>query len=144
MGERADQIEQNINRSRNDLTGNIQELEQKVKSAFDWKTQLEDRPMLLLGIAFGGGILASALLPSGRRRHRRYSDEPTPKTTRNGATKSADTLREKSKQTFDRYDALKGALISVAASRLGGVVGDLLSGYKNEVRRAKQATSSSD
>lgn len=65
MGERTDQIEQQINRTREDLGENFNELEQKVKSAFDWRTQFEERPMTMLAIAFGGGVIASALLPLG-------------------------------------------------------------------------------
>ena len=55
MGERADQIEQQINETRNELSENFNELEEKVKSAFDWRTQFEERPVTMMAVAFGGG-----------------------------------------------------------------------------------------
>ena len=75
MGERTDQIEHQINRTRGELNENFSELEQKVKSAFDWRTQFEERPMTLLAIAFGGGLLASAILPSRGSRRKRHREQ---------------------------------------------------------------------
>ncbi|MGB8321610.1 MAG: hypothetical protein WCE52_01490, partial [Candidatus Acidiferrum sp.] len=71
MGERADQIEQQINRTRDDLTENFYELEQKVKTTFDWRSQFEERPGTMMAIAFAGGLLLSALLPARPPRHQR-------------------------------------------------------------------------
>lgn len=137
MGERADQIEQQINRTREDLGENFNELEQKVKGAFDWRTQFEERPMTLLAIAFGGGVIASALLPSRSFRRRRYIEERR-EYRRSEPTKETSTDNGKRGNSSEGVDALKGALITVAASRLGGIVGDLLSGYRDELRKARQ------
>ena len=76
MGERADQIEREINRTRDDLSGNFHELEQRVKTTFDWRSQFEERPGTMMAIAFGGGVLLSALLPTRRSRHQRRSSHP--------------------------------------------------------------------
>jgi hypothetical protein len=46
------------------------------------------------------------------------------------------SLRETSNQNHT-MNAIKGALLSDAASRLGSVLGDLLSGYKEEVRNGR-------
>ena len=64
MGEKPDQIERHIQHQRSELEENISELEDKVKSAFDWRTQFAERPALMLGAAFIGGAVLSALLPS--------------------------------------------------------------------------------
>jgi hypothetical protein len=45
--------------------------EEKVRNTFNCRAQFEERPMTLLAVAFGGGVLASALLPSGSRRRGR-------------------------------------------------------------------------
>lgn len=71
MGERADQIEQEIKRRRGELNENFSELEEKVRNTSDWRAQFEERPMTFLAAAFGSGLLASALLPSRGRRRRR-------------------------------------------------------------------------
>jgi hypothetical protein len=138
MDERADQIEQDIHKTRADLSDNLNELEEKVRSTFDWRTQFQERPMTMLAVAFGGGILVSALLPSRRRR---YIDRRTNRArddVRATKDKAAATTNGNTKQVNESFDALKGALIGVAASRLGGFVGDVLSGYREEVRKARR------
>ena len=54
MDQRPEQIEQHIRHQRSELEDNFSELEEKVKGAFDWKTQFEERPGLMLGAAFVG------------------------------------------------------------------------------------------
>ncbi|MGB9447342.1 MAG: hypothetical protein WBR26_20255, partial [Candidatus Acidiferrum sp.] len=118
MGERADEIEQQINRSRGDLTENFRELEEKAKDAFDWRTYLEDRPGTLLAVAFGGGALASALIPmrSKRDRHSADRDRAAVRDSAHRAPeKSTRVVDKKAKQSSETFGALKGALISVAA-----------------------------
>src|ERR1700676_1030345 len=74
MGERPDQIERHIYETRNELGENINELQEKVKTAVDWRAQFDQRPMLMIGLAFGGGLLLSALL-TGRGNSRRSSNK---------------------------------------------------------------------
>ena len=89
MGEKPDQIERHIQHQRSELEDHISELEEKVKSAFDWRTQFEERPAIMLGAAFVGGALLSALLPStssitskvSSKRHTSSSDPWTPPAT---------------------------------------------------------------
>ncbi|MGB2636985.1 MAG: hypothetical protein WAM58_23865 [Candidatus Acidiferrum sp.] len=147
MGERTDQIEQQINRTRDDLGENFNELEQKVKGAFDWRTQFEERPMTMLAIAFGGGVIASALLPSRSSHRRRYIEdrreyrrsESATNDSRKPTERSTETVNGMHRNSSEGVDALKGALMTVAASRLGGIIGDLLSGYRDEIRKVRQA-----
>lgn len=130
MGERTDQIERQISRTREDLGENFNELEQKVKGAFDWRTQFEERPMTMLAIAFGGGVIASALLPSRPSYRRRWIEDRR-------EHRRAERVEDDSRKSAGA-DALKGALITLAASRLGGIVGDLLSSYRDELRKVRQ------
>ena len=62
MAESSDELERHIQEIRHDLRDNFGELEDKVKSAVDWRAQFEERPGTMLALAFGGGILLSALL----------------------------------------------------------------------------------
>lgn len=138
MDERADQIEQDIHKTRANLSDNLNELEEKVRSTFDWRTQFQRRPMTMLAVAFGGGILASALLPSRRRRYVDRRADSVRDKARKAEDKAATTANGSAKQTNESFDALKGALMGVAASRLGGFVGAVLSGYREEVRKARR------
>jgi hypothetical protein len=64
MGERSDEIRNEIEYKRQQLGSNLQELEVRVKRATDWRVQFEERPLVFLGIAFAVGLLLSRL---GRR-----------------------------------------------------------------------------
>jgi ElaB/YqjD/DUF883 family membrane-anchored ribosome-binding protein len=66
MVQTSNQIEQHIQETRNDLSDNFNELEAKVKSAVDWRAQFDERPWTLMAVAFGGGLLLSALFPARR------------------------------------------------------------------------------
>jgi hypothetical protein len=138
MDERADQIEQGIHKTRADLSDNLNELEEKVRSTFDWRTQFQERPMTMLAVAFGGGMLASALLPSRRRRYTDRRADSARDKARQAEDKAATTANKNAQQPNGSFDALKGALIGAAASRLGGFVGDVLSGYREEVRKGRR------
>ena len=66
MGQTTNQIEAHIDNVREDLGSNIYELERKVKSVTDWRQHFNTSPITMLGVAFGGGVLAAAML-GGRR-----------------------------------------------------------------------------
>ena len=57
MAENSDQIKQHIAEQRTVLTQNLNELEYRVKGAFDWRHQFQKHTALALGLAFGGGVL---------------------------------------------------------------------------------------
>jgi hypothetical protein len=136
MGKTADQIETHIERTREDLGSNIQELEQKVKSVTDWKQQFHNRPMTLIGVAFGGGVLLATMLGKGKRRPS-YSSSvdriPNPP--------QAGTDRQKH-QALETWDNIKGALIGVAASRFKNYVAELVPGFNEQFERTEQQKTS--
>jgi len=65
MGQTADQLRDQIEHQREELGNNLQQLEEKVKSTVDWRTQFEQKPWAGVGVAFAGGFLLSMLMPSG-------------------------------------------------------------------------------
>ncbi|HUN62545.1 MAG TPA: hypothetical protein VMU53_11165 [Candidatus Sulfotelmatobacter sp.] len=145
MGERPDEIKQQIYETRENLNDNFNELQEKVKSVFDWRTQFDERPMTLLAVAFGGGLLASTLISSDRSRYRRsHRDKQDPgdsagqRRFTEQAAVAHSSRADGNARNSDGYNALKGALMTVVATRLGGVVGDILSGYRDELRTVRQ------
>ena len=151
MGEKSDQIEQQIQEKRNQLSENFNELEQKVKDAMDWRTQFQQRPGTLLAVAFGGGVLVSALFPPGRMRSRDHNGferavQSYPKGSEvSGETKSvavpANTEADFSR-TQANLEAVRTALVGVAISRAAGLIEALLPGFQREFQRAKEHGSS--
>ena len=65
MGQTADELRNQIEHQRQELGENLQQLEEKVKSTVDWRTQFEQKPWAGVGVAFAGGFLLSILMPSG-------------------------------------------------------------------------------
>jgi hypothetical protein len=55
------QIKQAIDLERAELGRNLERLQDKVKTTIDWREQFRRNTMTMLGIAFGGGLLLSAL-----------------------------------------------------------------------------------
>jgi hypothetical protein len=145
MGETSDQIERHIQETRNDLSHNFSELEEKVKTAVDWRAQFEERPVTMMAMAFGGGVLLSALLPSLGFSRRRFSDSrrnaPSDRATPVPSI-SRTAYDAKVSQTLETWDSFKGALVGVATTKLSGFIEDLLlPGFKQEFTKAQTGNS---
>jgi len=140
MGEKSQQIERHIDEQRNQLGSNVDELQHKVKSAFDWRSQFEQRPLTVMGIAFGGGLLLSTLTSShtsdrGYRSERRWSTrEETP-------TEGAEYGKQRAADTWDN---IKGALVGVAATKLQTLLKEAIPGFDEQFRQVKQRKGSTE
>jgi len=134
MGETTNQIENYIDHKREDLGSNLQELEQKVKSATDWKWQFQKNPMTMLGIAFGGGVMLAAMMGGGGRGRRRR-DEFRYIETRPPA-QHAGTERQKQK-ALETWDNIKGALIGVAATQFKSALASVVPGFQEQLHKTE-------
>jgi hypothetical protein len=157
MGEKPDQIERHIQHQRSELEDNISELEEKVKSAFDWRTQFEERPAIMLGAAFIGGALLSALLPSAssitskvssKKRRTSSSDPWTPYTNRETAplaesdpgsshpTGPSYSGGYSASKTNETWENLKNAAIGMATARISEFIEGLVPGFSEHYTKA--------
>jgi len=143
MGETSDQIERHIQETRNDLGDTFSELEDKVKTAVDWRAQFEQRPGTMLALAFGGGVILSALLPSSRRSRIPHDVGWKSATNRDltPSLQSATPLTGKPSETRQTVEALAGALVGVAVNRASRFIDSLLPGFEREFSSAKAAKS---
>jgi hypothetical protein len=161
MGERPDQIEQHIRHQRDELGDNFSELEQKVKGAFDWRTQFDEHPGMMLGLAFAGGALIAAVLPGNSSinsrvtsRRRSFNDSYSRYTSRDASqpkeTSEADapTLATYSgyksaaaQQSSETWDNLKNAAIGVGMARLTEFIEELIPGFAEEYKKAASGKS---
>ena len=130
MGQTTDQIEAHIRETRDDLGANLNELEQKVKSATDWKQQFRSHPMTMLGVAFGGGVVLASML--GGRSNR---------TSLNQASGSSEPLRPWTRGTkhevLENLDSIKSALVGAAATRFKDVLGEVVPGFTEHLAKAE-------
>ncbi len=140
MGQTANQIENHIENAREHLSSNLRELENKVKSATDWRQQFERRPLIFLGIALGGGVLVATALGrnSGSGHHHHYappapSQNATPPTHLHIPSALAPTVDRASKV----WDTFSGALVGIAAARVKDYVDRVLPGFAEQYTRAE-------
>jgi hypothetical protein len=154
MGEAPDQIERHIQHQRSELEDNISELEEKVKSAFDWRTQFEERPAIFLGAAFLGGALLSGILPSASRigskvssrRHSSSSSDPWTPYTNFETAPLAESHPETSYRegsgtntggkNFETWENLKNAALGIATTRLSEFIEELVPGFSEHYKKA--------
>jgi hypothetical protein len=138
MGESSDQIEEQIHRTREDLRDNLNELQEKVKSVLDWRTHLEARPLGVLTLALGGGMLLGALLPRGANVKQRREHSLVRSEEGRAAEEAEPRKRERERTSNSSLEALKGAFMTATASRIGGFWGQVLAGYRQETERGKR------
>ena len=127
MAEKPDQIERHIASTRSELGNHLQELEDKVKQAADWKTYYERSPMTMLGVAFGGGALLAGLLGG-----RRQGAAPPAYQSRREA--SAFTGSHNS-AVYDTWQNVRAALIALSGAKLCGVLNQALPGFSEQYEK---------
>src|SRR5271165_321543 len=142
MGETTNQIEWEIAQKRSELSDNFIELKQRAKAAVDWRSHVQERPGTMLAVAFGGGIVLSALFSALRGPAKGHAQRPS--ANGNGhdrpAAKNSSQLPGKlATVTRENLDALGGALIGIVATRTTGILEGILPGFQKEFERAKNS-----
>lgn len=125
MGQTVQQIEAQIDETRDRLDADLRELWREIDGLVDWRRHYRQRPLLFLGAALAGG---AALGIAASRSPRQY---PL------GAPE--DTYRASSSSEMRRViDVGKTALIGLATQRLMQYVGELIPGFEEHFNRAQQ------
>ena len=145
MDETSDQIERHIQETRNDLGDNFNELGDKVKKTVDWRAQVEERPGTMLGLAFAGGVILSALLPSGRRSRTTYAGAESPRRRNVWSPSGLSSALPVSKQSETRHgvEALADALVGIAVTKASRFIDSWVPGFEREFSSAKADKSAS-
>lgn len=131
MSQTPDQIESDIHKTRAELHSNLQELEQKVKSATDWKQVFTKHPGAMTAAAFGVGALLATM--TGGKSHSKagtQADDHRPM-AQNGQTR----LSRQKHQAVQSWDNIKSALVGLAATKVTGYLGELMPGFEGELRK---------
>lgn len=125
MGETTGQIESHIRNTREDLSANLSELEQKVKSVTDWRQHFENNTGTFLAAALGGGLLLS-LIGSQRQRSVRGSSGAANLAHTGAGAGTSGPLHE-------TIAEIKGALIGVAATQAKSFISKLVPGFEEQL-----------
>jgi hypothetical protein len=142
MGETTNQIEWEIAQKRIELSDNLIELKQRAKAAFDWRSQVEERPGTMLAVAFGGGIVLSALFSALRGPAKVYAERASGNAVEYDSPISKTSARPPSKlatATRKNLDALGGALLGIVATRTTSILEGILPGIQSEFERARNS-----
>ena len=135
MDETANQIEAQIDRTRERLGSNLRELEDKVDAATDWREHFRERPYLFLGAAFSGGVaLASAVQPKSAGRAPSAA-ALNPRVNGNGSVQA---------QALELWDNVQAALVGLASAKIKEYIGELVPGFDEHYRRAEQRSAALD
>jgi Protein of unknown function (DUF3618) len=130
MAERPDQIEQHIASTRHELGNNLHELEDKVKQATDWRTYYERNPMMMVGLAFGGGVMLATMMGGNRERNAAPVMTPAPRPA--GYLTGAIQRNPVS----DTWQTLKAALIGLSGAKIRSLLDEALPGFTEHYDRA--------
>jgi hypothetical protein len=158
MDQNSDQIVEHIERQRDELGRDLDELQTRVKRTTDWRSHYETHPFYFLGAAFGGGLLLSSM--TGRSpRHYKYSepsssyqgDETDYSYKRSYSTGGSSSLgssasaysesprtQYQKQRAMETLDVVKGALISFAASKAKDLLTDMLPGFDRHMEEAQR------
>jgi hypothetical protein len=131
MVETTAQIESHIETAREHLGANLDTLEQKIRSAADWRSYFQRNPMAILGAAFAGGALL-ALTTGGHDGRRRSVVRSQGEGSR---PSSLPSLKPETREVAVMLDNIKGALIGMAAMKIKDLVGQTVPGFNEEFRR---------
>ena len=133
MGEKSSQIERHIAAERGQLGRNLNELQSRVEEATDWRVQFHKRPLLMMGIALGGGALLASI--TGRRSGSRRGYQTDGADITGEHRRGTELQKTKAIETFD---TIKGAMIGVAANTFKDLLGQLIPGFHERFEKTAQ------
>ena len=138
MGQAASQIENHIENERQELGSNLRELEDKVKSVTDWHHQFRNRPLVFLGLAFGGGAVLASMFgrPSGRRRYPTYDRENRAEGSE-GRPRTRRATSPAMEKAYEAWENVQGALVGIAATKVKDYADGIIPGFAEQYRQAQ-------
>jgi predicted dienelactone hydrolase len=153
MDEKPNKIVEHIDRERNRLGENIDELEARVKDTTDIRAHFDRHPMMMMGIALGGGMLLSGLVAGASRSRSSSSGSSTSsynpsspdyssasynsKTSQSGGLSSwlpeQSKVREQKDKAMETLDNVGAALIGMAAEKVKTFLDSAMPGFKHHL-----------
>jgi hypothetical protein len=133
MGQTVHEIEGQIDRARERLGSNLDELEQRVDAATDWQTHFRAKPFVFLTAAVIGGAAAGAVL-----RNTRPGSKANRLVAAPDSSDGAVGLNSTGSQVLNIWNNVKAAAIGLASSRLKEYVDQLLPGFDEHYQRAER------
>jgi len=131
MGPTSSQIEQEIRLERSELGDNIKELNERVRTAFNWRHRIDQRPLAILGASIAGGVLLGMARARSSPPRSAYRP-PEPR-----ARRLAPTTQYQKSQAWDTWEKVKAALIGVGTQRVKDFLDQTIPGFRREYERTE-------
>jgi len=129
MNRATEQIAQQIDREREMLRSNLEELEDRVRSVTDWRRHYRSKPALWMGVALGAGLLLGI---TGSR-----TEEPQrgryPQAFPRGLPPAADYGDHRRREISRAWRTIESALIGLAAAKLKQTLAQVLPGFREQL-----------
>jgi len=161
MDEKPNEIMNHIESQRHQLGRNLDELEARVKRTADWRAQFDRNPMLMIGVALGGGVLLGSIVNGAVRRSSPISSTSTSdadlgtgssygyddsvRSTSGSTTSSAPVNSaispargEVKGKVTDTLEQIKGALIAFATAKVKDFMAEALPGFGEHLEHAER------
>jgi hypothetical protein len=138
MGPTVEQIEGQIDRTRDRLASNVEEFERRFDAATDWREYFRARPIIFLGAAAAGGALAALVFGNGRSSGAHRSRNRPPHEALSESAFAA-RLNSPTAQAGKVWHNLKCAAVSLVATRLKEYVDSFLPGFDEHYQRAERS-----
>lgn len=126
MDRATETIELEIDRDRELLRTNLEELEARVRSVVDWRRMYRDNTATALGIAFGSALLLGLMVRGRSMEPRVIEHQPI-----GGAGASGGEARQR--EVSVAWRAIESALIGVAASQLKLLLARFVPGFREHL-----------
>jgi len=150
-----------IESQRDQLGRNLNELESRVKSATDWRVQFNKNPMLMMGVALGGGMLLGSMVGSSRKSgrsnwsssSRNYtagasmgawggsgaaSNTSPAKSSYSAGSTASPAMREQRRKANETLDHIKAALVGFATAKVKEFMTEALPGFNQHLDDAQR------
>lgn len=127
MGESIQQIEAHIENTREALGTNLHELERRVDAATDWTQHFRNRPWIILGAAFAGGVLVASVSTEKLGRGFARSNVASAVPARSSSQKE---------HLFETWEHIKSGLMGVVTARVTNYIAELIPGFREEYGNA--------
>jgi hypothetical protein len=128
----TENIEQEIDRGRELLRSNLEELEARVRSAVDWRRAYRDNTATALGIAFGSALLLGLMV-------RGPPNEPPVAEYQPAMDAGGRRSDARQREISLAWRAIESALIGVAASHLQNLLVRVVPGFHEQITRREGA-----
>jgi pimeloyl-ACP methyl ester carboxylesterase len=128
MDRATDRIRQEIDRDREVLRANLEQLEDRVRSVVDWRRQFRSNPALWIGCAFGGALLLALATAPPVERRTRLALRPV-------SGPPAGYPDHRRREISLAWRTIESALIGVAAGKLKDAFAQILPGFREQLAR---------